>query len=305
MGKIREVFSGKRCAAGVYGLNFYDAGDASSAGPSSGDDFGNNGGGGGDSGGDGGGDTSTQFDTDIKAFIELLTGKNERFWDPKYRSLGNTDIYGNNLVTQDQINNTEDPTAKAALQAKFDSQANSGIQATNSALNSLGGSVGGIASRLNAIGQSGIDPAFDKLRNAQLAQLDSQQAAQQRNQSDFFSRRGISGSSAALNAQNNLSNQFGQQGQLLTSQLGLQGLQRADMANQQALSAYGQQAGLTQQQFGNYQAGVQSGNQQEELTLNALTAGIQNESLPLALKIAKTAADNQGKYTDSGGGGKK
>jgi hypothetical protein len=128
-----------------------------------------------------------------------------------------------------------------------------------------------------------------------------------------------------MNASNALSSNFGQQQQMLMSQLGLQGLQRADQATLNALAARGQQAGLlgqqagllgqqagisqaqaglAQQQFGNIQAGVGSRNQAEEARLQALTAGIQNASLPLALQTANTAAEKAGESQNSGGGKK-
>ena len=262
MGKIWEVFAGKR-AGSVYGLNFgsVDGGAASAAGAT------------GDAAAAAAGGPGfnpipvssgpapptapqpTQFETDMSAFTDLINAQNPQFLNANFGSIT--------------------PAQQAAMT----------------------GSVGGIADRLQNIGASGIDPAFQRLAQAQVSQLSGQQQAQQAQQSQQMSRRGLGGSSADINAANAQAVQFGQQQQNVMAQLGAQGLQRADMATQQALAARNQQFGMTQQ-------GVQSRNAAEEMRLQALTAGIQNASLPLALQTAQTAADKAGQ-SSGGGGGKK
>ena len=209
---------------------------------------------------------------------------------------------------------------------------------------------GSIANTLQGIGQGGADPRFAAFRQTQLDQLGRDQQGQQARQSEFFNRRGMGGSSAALNAQNRLSTQFGNQSQALSSQLGMQSLGRQDQALMQALGARGQQgqlgiagANLTAQQMGqragmlNNQAGLlaqqtgmqagligqqqqfagqttglgagllnqMSGNTQAKTNManDAMTAYLENASIPAQLGIAQTAAENQGRDGGGGGGG--
>ena len=107
----------------------------------------------------------------------------------------------------------------------------------------VGGGLGDVTSQLQGISQ-GVDPRFDALRQSQLAQLQSNQQQQQAQQDEFFGRRGLGGSSAALNAQNRLTGGFNQQRNALTANLGLQQLQRQDAALQNVAGLLGQRAGI-------------------------------------------------------------
>jgi hypothetical protein len=113
------------------------------------------------------------------------------------------------------------------------------------------GATGDIAGRLQAIGTGAIDPRFGALAEARLNQLGASQQQRTAQTSEFFGRRGVGGSAAELNALNQLSNQFDIQRQNIVAELGLQGLQRSDVALSQALGARGQQAqlGLAGSQF--------------------------------------------------------
>ena len=200
--------------------------------------------------------------------------------------------------------------------------------------------LGGLRQRFQGI-STGEDPRFEALRQAQLGQLDSNQQAQQAQQAGFFGRRGLGGSSAALNAQQQLAGGFDAQRNTLTAQLGMQQLGRQDQALQQLLGINaqqaqfgaglegqragitGQQAGLQQQQLQNrlgqldrlgqakmqragiFQsaAGLETTGQQlglsaREQNLNALSANIENLSIPVAFDVEREKsfnAENAGK----------
>jgi len=196
-----------------------------------------------------------------------------------------------------------------------------------------------LANILQSRATGGIDPRLQQLATSQLNQLNTQQGQQAAAQSEFFSRRGLGGSAAELNAQNQLGNQFSQQQQNLLANIGATSLNREDVNTQQALAAlqsqgnlglsgaqfqqglvglqgqyglqnaqflqglYGQQAGLNQQQLANLQTGVESQNSATNQRIEALTAGLQNAGIPLALLVSQTAAENAGQ--GGGGGGKK
>ena len=122
----------------------------------------------------------------------------------------------------------------------------------------------GVAGQTGALGNlanimegraTGVDPAFETFRQMRMTGLEDAQQRQLGQQGEFFARRGLAGSSSALNAQNRLGDQFTQQSGDLASQLGLQQLQRGDtnlmnaaQLRQAAAGLYGQQAGLTGQQ---------------------------------------------------------
>jgi hypothetical protein len=53
--------------------------------------------------------------------------------------------------------------------------------------------------------------------------------------------------------------------------------------------------------LGNYATSAQMGNAAQEARLNALTAGLQNASIPLQLAISQQAAENAGQSQSSGG----
>ena len=95
------------------------------------------------------------------------------------------------------------------------------------------------------------DPRFQAFKDSQLGQLSREQQQQQAMTSDFFSRRGLGGSSAQLNQMQNLGTQFGQQRQNVMSQLGMQEMGRQDKA---LLTA----AQLQQQAFDQQAAGLEA-----------------------------------------------
>ena len=159
----------------------------------------------------------------------------------------------------------------------------------------LGGDLAGLQKTQFDIasGKDGGDPRFEAFKQSQLQQLASDQQGQQARQGEFFSRRGLGGSSAALNQQNKLSSSFGQQSQNLASQIGMQQLGRQDQALLNQQNIVGQRAGLTQ-----LGAGL------EEQRLGQVTAGLENLTIGEQLSIGRLAAENAGKSPggDSGGG---
>ena len=125
------------------------------------------------------------------------------------------------------------------------------------------------ADRLLAESQ-GVDPRFEQYRQAQLGLLGNQQQQQVGALQGGLARRGITGS-AGLNEVSKLNQGFNLQGQALSGQIGLQGLQRSDQALQDSLGA--RSAAITQAGF------------------------------PAGLDIAAVAAQNAGRGGDNGGGG--
>ncbi len=121
------------------------------------------------------------------------------------------------------------------------------------------------------LGESqGVDPRFEQYRQAQLGLLGNQQASQVGALQSGLARRGITGS-AGINEINKVNQGFNLQGQALSGQIGLQGLQRSDQALQDSLGA--RSAAITQAGF------------------------------PAGLDIAGVAAQNAGKGGNNGGGG--
>ena len=179
-------------------------------------------------------------------------------------------------------------------------QAQSGLGGVSSALDRIRGTfesrLGGLRDRFQQQ-STGTDPQFEAMRQAQLGQIDTNQQAQQAQQSEFFGRRGLGGSSAALNAQQRLAGGFDQQRQGLTAQLGMQQLGRQDNALQQLLGLagteaqfgsglqgqlaglLGQSAGLAGSQAGirSQQAGLQSGLFGQQAGLLGQQVGVQNQ----------------------------
>ena len=121
--------------------------------------------------------------------------------------------------------------------------------------------LGQLSNVQNQYGQmiNGVDPRFEALRQSQFNQLNTDQQNQQAQTSEFFNRRGLGDTSAALNELNKLGSGFSQQRQNLTAQLNMDQLQRQD----QALANYGNLAaqqgqigsGFLGQQAGLYQGG--------------------------------------------------
>ena len=175
--------------------------------------------------------------------------------------------------------------------------------AATSQIGGLLSNLGGVGAQQQAIGLGqATDPRFEQFRTSQIGALSRTQQEQQARQSEFFNRRGIGGSSAALNQQNRLSTQFGEQQQALTSQIGLQEIANQQQALQTALGIGTQQAGLVGQQFGINQAAVQSQNEAQKLALATEAARIETLSLPEQLRIAGIAAQNAGTVNTGGGG---
>ncbi len=185
----------------------------------------------------------------------------------------------------------------------------------------LGGTLADVAAQQRSIGLGEtVDPRFQAFRASQMESLAASQQAQQARQSEFFTRRGLGSSAAALNQQNVLAQQFGREEQAITGQLGLQelgaqqqalqtslgiGTQQAGLLGQQAgfmgqqAGLVGQQAGIAGQEFGVTQAGITSRNLAEQQRLEALAASIETLSLPEQLDIARTAAENAGKVPEA------
>lgn len=157
--------------------------------------------------------------------------------------------------------------------------------------------IGGIAGEFATIGRGGGDPRFDAFKTAQLGQLETDQQRQEALTSNFFSRRGLGGSSAALNALNNVGTQYGQQRQNMNASLGLQQLGRQDQALTTAAGLYGTQFGLEQGRYSQIgQLGLAQGRfglQAEEQDLSAITAGLENLTLPYTLETERQAAGTE------------
>lgn len=236
----------------------------------------------------------------LKPFLDALAQYNPQFMNAGFTGLDQGTLNTTNLA------NTNISNQLAGIQP--------------GGLNQAQQQTANIAQTLQGVGQGAADPRFEAYRQSQLGLLETQKQGELGRASESLSRRGLGGSSAELNAGTSINNQYNQQQQSLSSQLGLQSLGRQDNALQNALSAYsqsgqlglaggqfqsgilGQQAGLNQQNFGNTLQQVQSANAARGSNLEALTAGLQNLTLPYALETAREAANNAG---ESGDGGKK
>lgn len=118
------------------------------------------------------------------------------------------------------------------------------------------GQLGDVRSQFQGISQA-EDPRFSAFKSAQQEELDFQKDAQIRQIQEDFARRGLSGSSAELNAIQNINNQFGRQGRALSSELGLQQLGRQDDALRTLSQLTGQEAAFLNQSLGQ-RAGLQT-----------------------------------------------
>ena len=110
------------------------------------------------------------------------------------------------------------------------------------------------------------DAAFGDYRKAVLGQLTAEEQKQQAQQSEFFGRGGLGGSSAELNANRTLAGELGRNRATVTSEIGLQGLARKDSYFDKAMGAsaqsgslaalasgvYGQAAGVEDLALGGY-----------------------------------------------------
>ena len=122
------------------------------------------------------------------------------------------------------------------------------------------------AARLRGVGTGASDPAFAAYQTSQNAQLNANQNAETQQQAEFFNRRGMSDSSAALNQQNKTAASYDLQRSSLASSLGLADLSRKDDAMASAMNVEG--------------------------------AGVSLAAKPAELSIAELAAQNAGKMPD-------
>jgi len=142
----------------------------------------------------------------------------------------------------------------------------------------------GIAGTYEGISQ-GADPRFQEFQDAQFALMDSNRRQQLGETGQYFSRRGLGGTSAELNAMNRLNAGFGMQRQQLGAQLGMQQLGRQD-------TALGQQAGM-----------LGMANQARQAEMEAITAGLQNLTIHEQIAIMRLAAQNAGDVSPVQAGG--
>ncbi len=149
---------------------------------------------------------------------------------------------------------------------------------------------GGLQQNLRGVLEGGNDPRFEAFRQAQNEQLLEEQERQQAQTSDFFGRRGIGGSSAALTELQNQGTGFAQQRRQLGAQLGLQQLGRQDTALQQLLGAAGQRAGIESGLLGQQQGilGQQQNVFGQQAGIEGQRAGILGQQANLQGQRAQT-----------------
>lgn len=193
-------------------------------------------------------------------FMTALEEQNQNFLNPNFESIAAQDVNQFTQGINDELGNLRGIGSAAGVQAgertraieaqiaQQQQQQGQNVDALGSRINQVdalrgqfGSGIGGLIAAQQGRAQ-GIDPRFDEFRQNQLAQLNANEQRQQAGQSEFFNRRGLGGSSAALNAQNRVSGGFNKQRATLTSQLGLQQLGRQDDALIQQQSLFGQQA---------------------------------------------------------------
>ena len=129
------------------------------------------------------------------------------------------------------------------------------------------------AERLRGIGTGADDPAFAAFKEARFGQLGAEEKSALAGNAEFFGRRGLGSSSAALNQLNKTRGGFSTARQGLTADIGIAAMTRKDQAFKDALAAE--------------------------------SAGAETAATPAELLIARLAAENAGKGGDSGddGGG--
>lgn len=273
------------------------------------------------------------FEERLTAFEELIGLYNPEILNAQFQGLTQEQIQGANQGLTDLSG------MLGGINTGYQNVLNQLQRITPTGLQGAQTGTASLANILQSRATGGIDPRLQQLATSQLNQLNTQQGQQLAAQSEFFSRRGLGGSAAELNAQNQLGNQFSQQQQNLLANIGATSLNREDVNTQQALSAlqsqgnlglagaqfqqglaalqgqyglqnaqfqqgiYGQQAGLYQQQLANQQLGVESANAAQQARLEAITAGLENAGIPSALLISQKAAETAGE--GGGGGGKK
>lgn len=256
-------------------------------------------------GGGGGGGTQPvageeDDDSGLQDFLDALGKYNTQFLEAGFTGMGQGTLDAATSQTQNIINQLSGIKPAGLPQAQAQSQ--------------------NIASTLQNIGMGAADPRFEQFRQAQLNLLENQRQGEAARASEALSRRGLGGTAAEQNVAASISDRYNRQAQAMSGQLGLQSLGRQDASLQNALGAYGQsanlgmsgaqlqssllgqQAGLGQQNFANTLAQIQSANQARGMNLEALTAGLQNLTIPFSLETARIAAENLGKDTDDDGG---
>ena len=132
------------------------------------------------------------------------------------------------------------------------------------------------------------DSQFNAFRDAQINLLESQKQQQLGSTSEFFQRRGVTGS-AELNQLRGVENQYGGQQQALTSQIGLQKLQRQDQGRAGVLSSISQSSALGLQ--GQQQQNAASQSEFEAEIARLETAGIPSSLLLKLLAIQQTGGE--------------
>ena len=244
-----------------------------------------------------------------------MINENQRAQRGYLDQVGQIGLGGQDATTQTQLGNISDQLgninvdttgAQNKLGTLGGNIAGLSTQAGNIDVSNIGtqrGQIENIAGQLQGIAGGGADPRFAAVRDAQLQQLGSSQARQQALQSEQFSRRGLGGSAAAMNAQNQLAGQFGQQEQALQAQIGMQQMGREDQALLQSAALRGQagsmtgqeaqlrsgllsqQAGMQGQQAGliGQQAGLQGQQAQLQSALYGQQAGLSNQQLQNAM----------------------
>lgn len=138
------------------------------------------------------------------------------------------------------------------------------------------GKIGGMADKAGAASQ-GIDPRFAQYANAMNSQLQTQRGFATNQLTQRFADTGMGNSTAAVNEQNKLNFGYDQQQNVLSGQVGLQGLQNSNEAAQFRAQLMGQQNSMGNDVLQNYLANP-------------------------AMQVAQTAAQNAGKNSGGGGG---
>ena len=163
------------------------------------------------------------------------------------------------------------------------------LQSNISGLNNAApGSSGTLQDLINQTQQQagGQDPRFAAFRDAQLNQLRGQEERALGRESEFFGRRGLGGTSAALNQQAKTSQGFDERASTLGAQLDLQALQ-----NQQGQQ--GQLGNLLASQFQQDLSGQQFKTGQEQAAFQQNLAGRQLQTSDEAVAFQQDLAGRQ------------
>lgn len=121
------------------------------------------------------------------------------------------------------------------------------------------------------------DPAFERFRESQFDVFESGAEQQRARAASDLARRGLGGSSTALNQLSGIDERLGRQRSALDAQLGLQELQRQDQSLLQSAGVLGQ-AGAA-----------------EQARLGSVTAGLENLLAIPSLQVSQQAAELAGR----------